>query len=140
MIATTPSHLESPHRLGWVRAARRRLVPMVAGLAITAIAAADNFGAVRFDPGSGQLIVVMRYRGSNPDHNFSLQWGECKPATEDGKLPEVAVDVIDDQFRDRALQDYKKTVRFDLSGMPCRPARVTLRTAPRYYYQLTIPQ
>jgi hypothetical protein len=39
-----------------------------------------------------------------------------------------------------ADQDFK-TVRFSLAGMPCaRPVSVSLRTAPRFFYTLTIPK
>ncbi|MDP8983687.1 MAG: hypothetical protein M3N97_01365 [Pseudomonadota bacterium] len=77
------------------------------------------------------------YRGTNPDHHFTLQWSECR--TGDSGLPGVAAEVLDDQFKDRALQDFRKTQRFSLGGIPCRPAKVTFRTAPRFYVTLTIP-
>jgi hypothetical protein len=51
------------------------------------------------------------------------------------------VEVLDDQFDDEEQQDFKKTMRFSLDGLPCgRPASVTLRTAPRFFYTLTIPR
>jgi len=47
---------------------------------------------------------------------------------------------LDDQFEDAEQRDFSKTVRFSLAGLPCpRPASVTLRTAPRFFYTLTIP-
>ncbi|HEY0799442.1 MAG TPA: hypothetical protein VGD54_01260 [Steroidobacteraceae bacterium] len=100
---------------------------------------ADNFGRVHFDRRSGQLIVTMIYRGTNPNHKFSLKWGECEP-NQAGGLPGVTGELLDDQFEDPERQDFKKTVYFSLAGMPCpRPASVTLRTAPRFFYTLTIP-
>ena len=100
---------------------------------------ADNFGRVRYDGQSDRLIVTMLYRGTNPNHNFSLKWGECQ-ANQSGDLPGVTVEVLDDQFGDVEQQDYKKTMRFSLAGMPCpRPVAVTLKTAPRFFYTLTIP-
>jgi len=99
---------------------------------------ADNFSKVVYDKEANQLVVTMRYRGTNPNHNFSLKWGECRSHRSDS-LPEVTVEVLDDQFTDRAQQDFKKTVRFSLAELPCSPARVTLRTAPRFIYTLTIP-
>jgi hypothetical protein len=102
-------------------------------------ARADNFGRVRYDRQSDRLIVTMIYRGTNPNHNFSLKWGECQ-ADQSGSLPGVTVEVLDDQFADAAQQDYKKTVRFSLEGMPCpRPVAITLKTAPRFFYTLTVP-
>jgi hypothetical protein len=114
---------------------------------ITALAAgffassthADNFGRVRYDKQSDRLVVTMIYRGTNPNHTFSLKWGECQ-SNQSGGQPGVTVEVLDDQFDDQAQQDYKKTVRFSLAGLPCpRPVAVTLRTAPRFFYTLTIP-
>ncbi|HXW73887.1 MAG TPA: hypothetical protein VEK10_03645 [Steroidobacteraceae bacterium] len=81
----------------------------------------------------------MLYGGSNPDHQFSVQWGECQSAPDGGNLHQIAVEVIDSQWNDVAKQNYTKTVRFSLAGMSCRPATVTLRTAPRYEMTLQIP-
>jgi hypothetical protein len=110
------------------------LVAMLAGPA----AHADNFSRVYYDAKSDQLVVVMIYRGTNPDHVFSLKWGECQ-GPPPGNLPEVSVEVLDDQFQDAARHDFKKTTRFNLSELKCRPAKVTLRTAPRFYYTVVIP-
>jgi hypothetical protein len=100
---------------------------------------ADNFGRVRYDRQTDRLVVTMLYRGTNPDHKFSLKWGECQPG-ESGDLPGVTAEVLDDQFNDPEEQDFQKSVRFSLKGMPCaRPVTVTLRSAPRFFYTLTIP-
>lgn len=102
-------------------------------------ARADNFGHVRYDRQSDRLVVTMTYRGTNPNHTFTLKWGNCQTNQAAG-LPGATVEVLDDQFDDEARQDFKKTVRFSLAGLPCpRPAAVTLRTAPRFVYTLTIP-
>jgi hypothetical protein len=103
-------------------------------------ASADNFVKVRYDKPSDRLIVTLVYGGSNSHHHFSLKWGECQ-ANQSGDLPGVTAEVLDDQFEDRAQQDFTKTVRFGLADMPCpRPVNVTLRTAPRFFYTLTIPK
>ena len=100
---------------------------------------ADNFARVRYDRSTDRLIVTMAYGGTNPNHHFSLKWGECQ-ANQSGNLPGVTAEVLDDQYDDVAEQEFTKTVRFKLAGMPCpRPASVTLRTAPRFFYTLTIP-
>jgi hypothetical protein len=99
----------------------------------------DNFKSARYDPQRNQLIVEMTYRGTNPDHAFHLSWGECRPLGEKHGNWQVAVDVLDDQWNDAALREYSRTLRFDLSKLRCRPARVTLKTAPRFYYTLAIP-
>jgi hypothetical protein len=103
-------------------------------------ARADNFVKVRYDRQTDRLIVTMVYGGTNPNHRFSLKWGQCQ-ADQSGNLPGVTAEVLDDQYDDVAEQDFTKTVRFKLTGMPCpRPASVTLRSAPRFFYTLTIPK
>src|ERR1700722_17121981 len=62
---------------------------------------ADNFGRVIYDSKTDQLVVTMLYRGTNPDHKFTLKWGACQP-NQSGGLPGVTVEVLDDQFDDRA--------------------------------------
>jgi hypothetical protein len=115
------------------------LLAMTAGWIWPPLASADNFEKVAYDPTTDELVVTMSYRGSNPDHGFSLKWGECL-TDQAGGLPGVTAEVLDDQFQDRALEDHETITRFSLSPLPCgRPARVTLRTAPRFFYTLVIP-
>ena len=103
-------------------------------------ARADNFVKVRYDKRTDRLIVTMVYGGTNPNHHFSLKWGECQANQADG-LPGVTAEVLDDQFEDQAQQDFTKTVHLSLAGMPCpRPVSLTLRTAPRFFHTLTIPK
>ncbi len=100
---------------------------------------ASNFGNVYYDKKTDQLVVTMHYSGTNPDHNFTLNWGECL-ANQSGDLPGATAEVLDDQFDDHAQQDFEKTMHFSLADMPCsRPASVTLRSAPRFFVTLTIP-
>ena len=101
-------------------------------------AQADTFSRVTYDRGKDQLVVTMRYRGTNPDHTFSLQWGHCKGMA-GSQLHEIVVDVLDSQWQDEERDDFKKTTRFGLADLSCRPATLTLRTAPRYFYTLLIP-
>ena len=101
-------------------------------------ARADNFANARYDATTDQLVVTMRYRGTNPNHNFSLRWGECKSPSADAR-PEIVAEVLDDQWQDKAEHGYQKTTRFDLTGVTCRPATLTLRTAPRFYYTMALP-
>jgi hypothetical protein len=102
-------------------------------------ARADNFSSVRYDPQTDEIVARMLYRGSNSNHQFSLQWGTCTER-EDGSGKQIAVDVIDNQWNDAALRDYRRTARFSLDDMTCRPARVTLRTPPRFYYTIFVPR
>jgi hypothetical protein len=100
---------------------------------------ASNFGHVYYDKKTDRLVVTMLYRGTNPNHKFTLKWGDCQ-ANQSGDLPGATAEVLDDQFEDLAQQDFKKTMHFSLADMPCsRPASVTLRSAPRFFVTLTIP-
>ena len=102
------------------------------------VAHGDTFSGVSYDPAHDELVVTMAYRGTNPDHTFSLKWGPCQTAANAGD-PEVVAEVLDSQWQDAARQPFKKTTRFGLADLPCRPVKLTLRTAPRFYVTLQIP-
>jgi hypothetical protein len=123
------------------RRARWKATALASGLAILIVPLglhADNFSKVYYDSRTDQLVLSMVYRGTNSNHTFTLQWGQCQTAN-GSKLHEVAADVLDSQWQDEELHPYEKTVRLSLAGIPCRPARVTLRTAPRFIYTVLIP-
>ncbi len=112
------------------------------GLAVETLssaARADDFADVYYSARMDQLVITIAYRGTNPNHTFSLKWGQCKNQTQDGG-GEVAVEVLDSQSQDVEQSDFKKTTRFSLAHIPCRPATLTLRSAPRFLATLTIPQ
>jgi hypothetical protein len=124
---------------GWIQCSLPGLLAFAAIL-LGQTAQASSFGSVHYDKKTGRLIVTMLYSGTNPNHKFTLKWGDCQ-ADQSGKLPGVTAEVLDDQFDDLAQQDFKKTLHFSLAGLPCsRPASVTLRSAPRFFYTLTIPE
>jgi hypothetical protein len=112
------------------------LLAIAAGLA-SPIALADNFSDVHYEARGDQLVVTMLYRGTNPDHTFSVTWGPCK----DGKSGrhEIEANVLDSQWQDAAQRKFRKTTHFSLADLNCRPAKLTLRTAPRFYYTVQIP-
>lgn len=99
---------------------------------------ADSFTSIRYDPSADQLVISMAYRGTNPNHTLSLRWGQCKD-TPGSPIRQIAGDVLDSQWQDKALNDFTTTTRFSLADFHCRPAKVTLRTAPRFHYTLLIP-
>src|SRR5258708_35984440 len=98
---------------------------------------ADNFQNVYYDPATDELVIVVLYRGTNPDHQFSLKWGPC--IDRGGNRHEIAAELLDQQYEDAARNDYKKKVRMSLAGKDCPPPAVTPRTAPGFYYTLTVP-
>jgi hypothetical protein len=116
-----------------------RAAGLLLSLGLVALCArADTFSRVYLDPATDQLVVTMRYRGTNPDHVFTLKWGRCHQA-QGSELPAVVAEVLDSQALDAASKDFKTTTRFDLGDLPCRPAKVTLRTAPHFDTSLVIP-
>jgi hypothetical protein len=114
------------------------IVASLSVLAATAVYAAA-FSSVAYDQKTDELIVTMSYQGSNPDHQFSVQWGDCQTARDGGNTHQIVGVVLDSQWNDDAVRAFTKTVRFSLAGVNCRPATLTLRSAPRFEYTLQIP-
>ena len=106
-------------------------------LLVGSVSQADDFENVSYDPAADELVIVVNYSGTNPDHQFTLNWGDCQ--TKDDNKNEIFGDLIDEQSRDAARQDYRKTLRISLADVDCRPATVTLRTAPRFFATVDIP-
>jgi hypothetical protein len=106
-------------------------------LAMSAAQAA-TFSSAYYDPTANELVVTMIYGGTNPNHQFSVQWGTCRPLGNNGNH-QIAADVLDSQWDDAAQQQFTTTVRFSLAGVNCLPAAITLRTAPKYEYTLQVP-
>src|ERR1700752_3449307 len=119
--------------------ARYRRTFAVAALCLAPAARADAFSGAYYDSKTDELVVTMIYRGTNPNHSFSVQWGQCQELTPGNNERQITAQVLDSQWNDAALHDYTKTVRFSLKGLRCRPAQVTLHTAPAFYYTLHSP-
>jgi hypothetical protein len=98
----------------------------------------DTFSGVSYDARNDELVVTMAYRGTNPDHTFSLKWGSCQTLA-GASEPEIVAEVLDSQWQDATSQPFKKTTRFSLENLPCRPVKLTLRTAPHFFVTLHIP-
>lgn len=101
---------------------------------------ADAFANVHYDARTDELVATMIYRGTNPNHAFTLQWGLCHALADSDEPYEIGADVLDSQWNDVATQPFSKTVRFSLANLPCRPAIVTLQTAPRFLYTVFVPR
>lgn len=105
---------------------------------VAATVPAANFSAVHLDRGRNELLVTMTYDGSNPNHQFSVQWDACRKLGNDGNHQIVAV-LLDNQWDDAAQQTFSTTVHVSLTDMNCHPALVTLRTAPKYELTVQVP-
>jgi hypothetical protein len=132
-----PSRLRRPNRR--VRWTATALGSAFATVMLPLGSRADNFSKAYYDSRTDQLVVSMSYGGTNAKHTFTLQWGQCQEVS-GGQRREVTAQVLDSQWQDAALRPYEKTVRFSLANIPCRPAVVTLRTAPRFIYTVLIPK
>jgi hypothetical protein len=47
--------------------------------------------------------------------------------------------LLDQQGQDAARNEFRKTLRFSVADLGCRPAIATIRTAPRFYASLRLP-
>lgn len=102
-------------------------------------AAAANFLNARYDPKEDELVVTLVYRGTNPNHRFSLAWDRCRENSGAAKHA-VAGRVLDAQWNDIAREEFTKTVRFPLTDIPCRPAMATLFTEPDFRISVLVPE
>lgn len=117
----------------------RRLAVLIVGciLGVGPFASrADSFQSVSYDSATDELVIGVIYRGTNADHQFSLKWGACQ--TQDGQR-QIAGELLDRQFKDPARKEFRKTLRFSIASLDCRPAALTVRTAPRFYVTLQVP-
>ena len=124
------------NRAGFEAVPALLLVACLAG--VSPGARADTFAGASYDAASDSLVVTLLYRGTDARHLFTLQWGRCADLGDGTK--QIAAEVLDSQWDDPAKHDYRKTVRFDLAGLHCRPAEVTLRTAPGFHLTLFVPR
>ena len=117
------------------------IVVAVTMASVAAAVMADTFGPVRYDPNSDQLIVTMIYDGTNPNHHFSIKWGDCRRVNPPDQPVQqtIVVSILDDQWNDAATKTYTETVTVPLATLSCRPATVTLRTAPDFITTVDIP-
>jgi hypothetical protein len=120
------------------RTSNGRMLAVLA-CALGASVHADTFASVHYDAHSDELIATMIYRGTNPNHAFTLQWDPCPDKTDSRSFYEIGADVLDAQWNDAALRPFRKVAHFSLTTLLCRPAEVTLRSAPRFRYTIVVP-
>jgi hypothetical protein len=108
-----------------------------AALLYVAPAAAVTITALTYDPGKDQLVLTIVYRGTNPDHQFKVQWDACKKL--DDERMQIFGLLVDSQPDDLARQDFTKPMRIDLRNFSCRPAKVTIRTSAGFFTSVDVP-
>lgn len=100
-------------------------------------AAAQTILDARYDAATDALLIEIAYQGTNPDHQFELEWDSCQKSPNGGLS--IVARLVDRQGQDAARKDYEVTRRFSLAGMSCRPAEVTVRLGPTQNRTVSVP-
>ncbi len=108
---------------------RALLLAALVGLGLAPLARATNLLELRYEPRTDALLATIAFRGTHRHHDFSVTWGECRESLKEPTQKEIGGLIVDAHGSDFAREDYVVVARFDLSGLPCRPARITLRTS-----------
>lgn len=103
--------------------------PMTAGAA--------NVVDLNYDAGRDQLVIQLVYRGTHPDHVFSIQWGECRHLDE--QRSQILGLVVDSDPKDPAREEFSKRLEIGLAQFSCRPAKVTIRTDAGFLRSVDVP-
>lgn len=113
-------------------------IAAVVALAYHAQVGATNFTSVIYDEKEDKLVITIAYRGTHDRHQFSIAWGECR-RLDDDRFQTYGL-LVDSDPMDSARQDFSKVLEVDMASYPCRPARVTVRTAAGFIRSLDIPK
>jgi hypothetical protein len=105
---------------------------------VAGIADATNILAMRQDTATDEVVIDVAYRGTNPNHQFSLLWSDCRDFPFEGASYQVEARLADTQAEDRALEEFKQTLRFTLSSLKCRPAKLTVSTAAGFHQTIVV--
>lgn len=100
--------------------------------------AATNFTSVIYDEKDDKLVIAIAYRGTHDNHQFSIEWGECR-RLDDDRFQAYGL-LVDSDPMDIARQNFSKILEIDMSSYPCRPARLTVRTATGFNRSLDLPE
>ena len=114
----------------WVACLLLGMLPSLPALAVTVT-------ALSYDPAEDQLVMTVAYRGTHENHDFSVQWNECKRL--DDARSEILGLLVDSAADDLARQNFTKQVKVDLEGFNCRPAKVTIRTSAGFFATVDVP-
>jgi hypothetical protein len=119
------------------RMARALGCALLCWLLVPAHALGQTILGAGYDASSDALVVDIAYQGTNPNHDFELAWDECQ-SSGNGRHSMVAR-LIDRQGEDKAQKGFQVRRRFDLSGLECRPAEVTIRLGPVSNRTVSVP-
>jgi hypothetical protein len=99
------------------------VIKIVLGLLIASMAFATTIESAQYDSASQSLSLGLYYQGGDKSHNYSLVWDDCQ--TVNGQQ-QIAARLIDSGWDDTGTQEIRQTVSFDLSGVKCKPAELTV--------------
>ena len=104
-----------------------------------ATASATNLLDLAHDADTDTLVLEVAYRGSHGDHPFSPDWGECKDYAF-GTPHQIGAQLVDREFDDSGPTEFKQTLKFSLTGLECRPSKLTIRTSSGAYRTILVPE
>ena len=90
-----------------------------------------------YDADKDKLVMIINYRGTNEDHEFSVQWNEC--ARLDDDRSQILGLLVDNQANDHARQEFTQEFEVDMASFSCRPAKVTIRTSAGFFMSVDVP-
>jgi hypothetical protein len=91
-----------------------------------------------YDASADELVLRIAYRGTHPDHTFTVSWERCR-VMNDGHQEILGI-IMDSDPRDPAELEFQRTERISLQGFACRPAIIAVGLAsPLYRRTLAIP-
>lgn len=119
------------------RATLSRLVVCLGAFFYIATAAAISVTTLTYDAPKDQLVMTIAYRGTNPDHQFRVQWDKCTRL--DDERMQILGLLVDDQPNDLARQEFTKPLHIELRDFSCRPSKATIRTSAGFFTSVDIP-
>lgn len=109
-----------------------------AALAYSLEATAHNFTSLVYDEKTDTLVVAIAYRGTHEDHEFSIEWGECRRLDDDRS--QIYGLLVDSDPWDHARQNFTKVLKINMRTHSCRPSKLTLRTAAGFNRTVNVPK
>src|SRR5687768_6481826 len=108
-----PAHIRRVTSPGLLSYLRPLAACLLLALFYGAPASAININQLTYDEDKDELVMVIAYRGTNKDHQFSVEWTECRRL--DDERSQILGILVDNQANDRALEEFKTEFRFDLA-------------------------
>jgi hypothetical protein len=115
------------------------MVALLASIVMVSNAHAVNVLSMSYESNTDELLLKVAYRGTHDKHTFSLAWDECHDYAFAGAKYQLMANLVDSEPNDKAEREFTQDLRFSLAGIECRPAKVTIRTAPGFNRTIVVP-